>query len=282
MKDGSVEKETSKRKKKVKNTASFSSIPCKPFLVLFINSPLVPFVQNSIQTQQLHNNRPPTTMALSTKMQKLMDATVAAFCARLADKYEGMEVDDMMAMWKETAKNPKGPKKPKKKTAYMNFSQAMRTTIKAEHPEMSFGEVSTETSKRWKALSEEDKAKYAPTTTASTTASPTGSTASSSPESPLVVSPKASTKTKKVNKTAKAKKTKASPKKKVKAETSPKKTLADLKKECKEKGLSVKGLKKREEFEELLAACEPDPPSEDDEEEYECGDEGEEEEEMLA
>ena len=211
-------------------------------------------------------------MALSTKMQKLMDATVAAFCARLVEKYEGLEVEEMMSLWKETSKNPKGPKKPKKQTAYFNFSQVVRATIKAEHPEMTFGEISTETSKRWKALSEKEKAKYAPNAYMEDAevdaASPPAETTLVSPVSPQVKSPlliqtKA---TKKVNK--------------VKKNSSPKKpSLAELKKLCKEKGFGIKGLKKREEFEELLAACEPDL---DDEEQGGNNNTEDEEEEMLS
>lgn len=190
-------------------------------------------------------------MALYTKMQKLMDSTVEEFCRRLAAQHEGLDMDEMMGLWKETAKKPKGPKKPKRRTAYMNFSQATRVELKAQHPDMAFGEISTEISRRWKAMTPEDKEKYAPVTAAA--ASPLGSPASSTaspgppsvPATPESLTPAKSKPAKTVSKTKAA----------TTAVTSPKKaTVPELKKLCKQKGLSVKGLKKREEFEELLAS----------------------------
>lgn len=173
-----------------------------------------------------------TQMALYTKVQKLMDATVEEFCRRLVEKHDGLDVKEMMGLWKETAKRPKGPKKPKRRTAYMSFSQVTRTELKAQHPDMAFGAISSEISRRWKAMTPEDKEKYTPV---AATASPLNSPASSTGPTSVPATPASPTKTK--------------------ALTSPKKaTVPELKKLCKQKGLSVKGLKKREEFEELLAS----------------------------
>jgi len=196
-------------------------------------------------------------MSLSTKLQKLMDSTVAEFCRRLADQHEGLDVEALMQTWKDTAKKPKASsKKPRKVTAYMNFSQKARAHIKAENPEMTFGEISQETSRRWKAMTDEEKAQYAPTPLP-TEVEDDGYAFTPSPV--LVPSSPASTndedKTTQKKKGIKKAKKVGSPKATLpKAGSPPKKaTVADLKKQCKDKGLNVKGLKKREEFEALLA-----------------------------
>ena len=95
-------------------------------------------------------------MALYNKMQKLVDATVEEFCRRVAEKYDNLDVEEMMVLWKETAKAPKKKSdKPKKKTAYMNFSQTVRAEMKTANAEVTFGEISKEVSRRWKELSPE-------------------------------------------------------------------------------------------------------------------------------
>ena len=199
----------------------------------------------------------------------MVDATVEEFCRRLIEKHAdmGLEVEDMMAMWKETAKAPKKKgDKPKKKTAYMNFSQVVREEIKATNPEIKFGEISTEVSRRWKLLSAEEKERYVSLTTPSATvpANPTLAVVPKTPTkkptkptSPLKVTPKKKSPVM-VPLVPSAPLKKPSPK-------SPKMKLADLKKLCKEKGLSIKGLKTREEFEELLEGLQEE---EEEEEEY--------------
>lgn len=42
----------------------------------------------------------------------------------------------------------------------MLFAKEMRPALKEENPEMSFGEVGKELGARWRALSDEEKAKY--------------------------------------------------------------------------------------------------------------------------
>jgi hypothetical protein len=192
-------------------------------------------------------------MSLYHKMQKMVDNTVEEFCRRLAEKHAGLEMDEMMALWKETAKSPKKSNgKPKKKTAYMNFSQVMRAQIKKDNPSISFGELSGELARQWKALSPEQKANYtvlatpppaSPVPSTSASASPAKAVSASSP----VVKPSKG-KGKKLDMEAeKSTPSKVSPK-----ASKTRSSIADLKKLCKDKGLSIKGLKKREEFEELL------------------------------
>ena len=194
-------------------------------------------------------------MSLSAKLQKLMDSTVAEFCRRLADQHEGLDVEALMQTWKDTAKKPKVSKKPRKVTAYMNFSQTVRAEMKAENPEMTFGEISQETSRRWKAMTDEEKAHYTPSPPLATEVEDDGNTSPPcSPASTNDEQVKTTKKKKGVKKAKKATSPKAtSPKVGSPKVESPKKaTVAELKKQCKDKGLNVKGLKKREEFEALL------------------------------
>ena len=51
-----------------------------------------------------------------------------------------------------------GPKRPT--SAYLYFCEDMRKTLKEKHPDMSGKDITTELGKRWKALSEKEKAPY--------------------------------------------------------------------------------------------------------------------------
>ena len=202
-------------------------------------------------------------MALYRKMQKTVDAAVEEFCRRLAEQHSDLQVEEMMTLWKETAKAPKkSSDKPKKRTAYMNFSQVMRAELKEKNPNITFGEISTQISSLWKNMSVEEKAKY--NTTITTPPAPPAASPLTTPEAPSegaseVMIPAAPKKAA----PKKAAKIVASPSspvlvkaKKTKKEGPKKLSLAELKKLCKEKGLGIKGLKKREEFEELLESIE--------------------------
>ena len=59
------------------------------------------------------------------------------------------------------AKAKKDPNAPKGKlSAYMYYVQEMRSQLQKENPEMSFGDLGKELGKRWKVISEEEKAKF--------------------------------------------------------------------------------------------------------------------------
>ncbi|KAF6254522.1 hypothetical protein COO60DRAFT_311398 [Scenedesmus sp. NREL 46B-D3] len=57
------------------------------------------------------------------------------------------------------AEDPVG-KLPTAKSAYMLFADDKRTQVKADHPELSFGEVGRKLGELWKALNEEDRKAY--------------------------------------------------------------------------------------------------------------------------
>eukprot|EP00571_Detonula_confervacea_P014304 CAMPEP_0172301090 /NCGR_PEP_ID=MMETSP1058-20130122/3041_1 /TAXON_ID=83371 /ORGANISM="Detonula confervacea, Strain CCMP 353" /LENGTH=69 /DNA_ID=CAMNT_0013011087 /DNA_START=56 /DNA_END=265 /DNA_ORIENTATION=+ len=59
---------------------------------------------------------------------------------------------------KSPAKKAKGGKK--KLSNYMIFAKETRPTIKEELPDLTFGEVGKELGKRWRALTDDEKAAY--------------------------------------------------------------------------------------------------------------------------
>ncbi|KAL7426481.1 hypothetical protein ACHAXM_000465 [Skeletonema potamos] len=62
---------------------------------------------------------------------------------------------------KAKATKAKGsPKAKKPLTGYMLFAKEMRPVVKEEQPELSFGELGKELGARWRALSDDAKAKY--------------------------------------------------------------------------------------------------------------------------
>jgi len=61
---------------------------------------------------------------------------------------------------KRGSKNPDAPKTKRPLSGYMLFGQEVRPKIKAEHPNFAVTEVMQEVGKRWKQLSDDEKAKY--------------------------------------------------------------------------------------------------------------------------
>jgi len=152
-------------------------------------------------------------MSLIKKISKSIDASIDDFCSAIATKYD-LDKDELMNLWLENGGSKKS-KTVKKRSAYVNYSAAIRSVILDENPDITFGEISKETSKRWKNLSDDEKEQY------------------KSKDSDLV-EPSAPKKTK----TAIKKK----PAKDRNNDLSSKK-VTELKEMCKDKGLPVKGTK---------------------------------------
>ncbi|NBV51660.1 DUF1014 domain-containing protein, partial [bacterium] len=77
------------------------------------------------------------------------------------DKY-GIDENDLLEAFKEVwSAKPKDEKPKKPKSAYQAFAAQQRVLLKEENPGITFGQIATETSKRWKALTAEEKAAYA-------------------------------------------------------------------------------------------------------------------------
>lgn len=103
-------------------------------------------------------------MSLYNKIQKQIEMSVQLFCERLVEKHEGLDVEEMMLLWKEVSTNKKNAvKNSKRKTsAYVAFSTHMRRLLKEESPSMTFGELSREIGRRWKEMSLEEKNAFIP------------------------------------------------------------------------------------------------------------------------
>jgi hypothetical protein len=97
---------------------------------------------------------------LMKKITKDVDAAVQEFCKNMADKY-GICAEEAFTQWKASQQKPAASANaPKKRTPFVTFSMSIRSTILEENPDFSFGDVSKETGRRWKLLSEEEKKKY--------------------------------------------------------------------------------------------------------------------------
>eukprot|EP00584_Thalassiosira_punctigera_P006296 CAMPEP_0172528858 /NCGR_PEP_ID=MMETSP1067-20121228/3092_1 /TAXON_ID=265564 ORGANISM="Thalassiosira punctigera, Strain Tpunct2005C2" /NCGR_SAMPLE_ID=MMETSP1067 /ASSEMBLY_ACC=CAM_ASM_000444 /LENGTH=67 /DNA_ID=CAMNT_0013312825 /DNA_START=127 /DNA_END=330 /DNA_ORIENTATION=+ len=65
-----------------------------------------------------------------------------------------------MADTKTAPKKAKAGGKKKKLSSYMLFAKETRPKVIEENPDFTFGEVGKELGKRWRALSDEEKAEY--------------------------------------------------------------------------------------------------------------------------
>ena len=97
-------------------------------------------------------------MTLITKIAKTIDASILDFCKAVASKYD-IDQEELMNMWNESS-GGLSTKKPKKRSAYQNFSSFIRPQIKEEYPDIKFGDISKEISKRWKDMDDSEKIKY--------------------------------------------------------------------------------------------------------------------------
>jgi hypothetical protein len=100
-------------------------------------------------------------MSLFKKIAKSIDASVADFCEAIATRFD-IDKTELLEMWTKT-NGGSGAKKTKKRSAYVSFSVQIRPVVIQENPDLKFGDISREISARWKALSAEEKAKYAST-----------------------------------------------------------------------------------------------------------------------
>lgn len=102
-------------------------------------------------------------MSLNKKIMKAIDASILDLHLLLVerfglDKY-GIDKDDLLQAWKEASTAKSKGKKPK--SAYQAFAAEQRVLLKQENPAITFGQIATETSKRWKLLDADEKAAYA-------------------------------------------------------------------------------------------------------------------------
>lgn len=110
-------------------------------------------------------------MSLMNKITKNVENSLQEYTRILAEKFD-LNQDSLLEIWNDMTKMKVRTKDaPKKRSAYQAFCAEQRTILKKQNPEISFGEISKITSTRWKALTAEQKAKYA-TVKKSTTPTP--------------------------------------------------------------------------------------------------------------
>jgi hypothetical protein len=98
---------------------------------------------------------------LMKKITKDVDSAVQEFCKTMADKY-GICAEEAFTQWKASQQKATAAAGPKKRSPFVTFSMSIRAAILEENPGFSFGDVSRESGRRWKLLSDEEKKAFAP------------------------------------------------------------------------------------------------------------------------
>lgn len=93
---------------------------------------------------------------LSIQLSLLVDKYVHKFMKEIIKREKWTE-KELMEKWNECSYSDTTKKK---KTGYQKFFIEKRTSLKNQHPELSFGEISKEISKIWRNLTDEEKTKY--------------------------------------------------------------------------------------------------------------------------
>ena len=195
-------------------------------------------------------------MSLYSRIEKQIEESVKIFCRSLVEKFDHLNEEELMAMWKTCSKAKKQTNR--KKSAYQNFYKVTYAQLKSKSPDMSFGDIAKEISKQWKSMSKAEKDTYkssgspqpsnkSPSAVLESPPPPKSSPVLESPppkSSPVLESPPPAPKKNKKNK-----------KKIEESEVEDEYTtlkIPELKKLCKERGVSIKGMTKRGEFLEIL------------------------------
>lgn len=161
------------------------------------------------------------------KISKIIDSSIGDFCQQIALKYDLNKLE-LMEMWHQS--NSVNKKKgTKKRSPYQNYAAYLRPLLIEKNPDITFGEISGETSRRWKEFTPEQKTQYKATQ---------GATEEIISDLELKENPN----------DFKDSKPKAKPAKKAKKESKDgnsleSKKLPELKEMCKEHGLATTGKK---------------------------------------
>ena len=92
------------------------------------------------------------------KINKIIDSSIGDFCQQIALKYD-LNTLELMEMWHQS--NSVNKKKgTKKRSPYQNYAAYLRPLLIEKNPDITFGEISGETSRRWKEFTAEQKAQY--------------------------------------------------------------------------------------------------------------------------
>lgn len=97
---------------------------------------------------------------------EITEALIDKFISEVSNKFD-LDKEELVEMWKNLPAPEGMPKKRRKTnatkrppTAYQNFSNAMRTQLRVENPDATFGEISTMLSKAWAGMTPEEKAAH--------------------------------------------------------------------------------------------------------------------------
>lgn len=131
----------------------------------------------------------PLQMNLSTKITKAIDGTVESFLREVSVRYD-IRQEDLSEAWKRVAGTTTTTKKKggairrqARPSGYQNFAKTARPQIREIDPSMSFGDISKEVSRRWRALTEEERLEYNRVAAGSAITPPPSAAAVSTPAS---------------------------------------------------------------------------------------------------
>lgn len=114
-------------------------------------------------------HRMSTYQTIMKNMTGMTEALIEKFIIEVSNKFE-VDKDELTEMWKnlpapdemapimkKTTRKKKNKRAP---TAYQNFSNLMRSRLREENPDATFGEISTLLSKIWAGMSADEKAAH--------------------------------------------------------------------------------------------------------------------------
>jgi DNA topoisomerase VI B subunit len=123
-------------------------------------------VENSLDAAESIQVCPSIQLLITELTQKQFDVLRGSKKRERTDNdlYDDREIDEKTGRYLKKKKSLTGtvkPTKPKgKQSAFLFFAGEMRSKVKTELPKLAFGEVATEVGRRWKALTDEEKAPY--------------------------------------------------------------------------------------------------------------------------
>lgn len=115
-------------------------------------------VINKTLYKSFYNKKQILNMSIIKKINKIIDSSIGDFCQQIATKYD-LSKDELIEMWHQS--NSVNKKKgTKKRSPYQNYAAYLRPLLIEKNPDITFGEISGETSRRWKEFTPEQKAQY--------------------------------------------------------------------------------------------------------------------------
>ena len=89
-------------------------------------------------------------------LEKSLTKLGTTFATVVAGKYN-LDVEELKVLWNDTMGKTSKKRSP---NAFQLFSKEQRPKLKQSEPDLTFGQVGKRLGEMWKALSDEDKAKF--------------------------------------------------------------------------------------------------------------------------